>query len=69
MTDETFKVPEVHCDHCVTSIQGAVSALPGVKDVRVSLEDTTVAVTYNEEVVARSSIVGTIEEQGYAVSS
>ena len=67
MTDETFKVPEVHCDHCVTSIQGAVSALHGVKDVRVSLEDTTVAVSYDAEIAARSSIVDAIEEQGYAV--
>lgn len=67
MTNETFNVPEVHCNHCVTSIEGAVSALSGVEHVKVSIEDTTVAVSYDDDAVARSSILRAIEEQGYAV--
>lgn len=67
MTTETFSVPEVHCNHCVDSIEGAVSKLPGVDTVAVSLEDTSVAVSYDGEPAVRSAIVGAIEEQGYTV--
>lgn len=67
MTTETMQVPEIHCDHCVTSIEGAVGDLDGVEDVSVSIDDRTVAVDYDESTVDRSRIVDAIEGQGYAV--
>ena len=30
MTETTLSVPEIHCDHCKMSIEGAVGALDGV---------------------------------------
>ena len=67
MTDQVISVPEVHCDHCVSSIEGAVGALSGVDTVAVDLDSRTVAVSFSEDRVALDDIVGTIEDQGYEV--
>ena len=68
MTDKMLQVPEVHCDHCKSSIEGAVSDLQGVSRVEVSIPNTSVDVTYDEGVVSLDAIKETIEEQGYAVA-
>lgn len=68
MTDLTLSVPEVHCNHCVHSIEGAVGALDGVGSVKVDLESKTVAVSFEDGAVDRSAITGAIEEQGYLVA-
>jgi copper chaperone len=67
MTDVTIKVPEIHCDHCKTSLEAAVGALPGVDRVMVDVPSAVVEVTYDEDAVDRSDIVLAIEEQGYEV--
>ena len=67
MTDVILQVPEVHCDHCKTSLEGAVGTLPGVSEVEVVVPDATISVAYDDSVVAVDTIKKTIEEQGYAV--
>lgn len=67
MSEKVLAVPEVHCGHCVSSIEGAVSALDGVKQVSVDLERKDVTVDFDESAVALDQIVSTIEEQGYQV--
>lgn len=62
-----LQVPEVHCDHCKSSLEGAVGAMSGVESVEVSVPDATLDVTFDEERVELDQIKGTIEEQGYAV--
>lgn len=68
MTQTTLSVPEIHCDHCKSSLEGAVGAIAGVSDVDVSVADATVSVTYDADTVELPAIKQTIEEQGYAVS-
>lgn len=67
MTQVSLQVPEVHCDHCKTSIEGAVSQLPGIQTVEVAISDASVSVEYDEDTVDLEQIKSTIEEQGYAV--
>ena len=67
MTEKVLEVPAVHCDHCVSSIEGAVAQLPGVSDVRVDLEGKKVSVSYEEDAVGLDAIVAAIEDQGYDV--
>jgi copper chaperone len=62
-----LQVPEVHCDHCKTSLEGAVGALGGVGSVEVSVPDATIDVSFDEDQVDLGEIKQTIEEQGYAV--
>jgi copper chaperone len=67
MTQVSLQVPEVHCDHCKTSIEGAVSQLPGIETVDVAISDASVTVAYDEDTIDLEQIKSTIEEQGYAV--
>jgi len=66
MTDTTLSVPEIHCNHCKMSIEGAVGALEGVSRAEVDVPTATVAVTF-EDPVGVEAIVAAIEEQGYDV--
>lgn len=66
-TNTTLQVPEVHCDHCKTSLEGAVRELSGVDRVQVSVPDATLDVSFDEASVDLDTIKKTIEEQGYAV--
>jgi copper chaperone len=66
-TETTLQVPEVHCDHCKTSLEGAVGDLAGVSRVEVSVPDATIDVSFDENSVDLDTIKKAIEEQGYAV--
>lgn len=67
MTEKQISVPEVHCDHCKASIEGAVGALPGVEAVNVDVDAKSVLVRFEESVTSEDAIKAAIEEQGYEV--
>lgn len=67
MTTTVISVPEVHCGHCVSSIEGALKPLDGVSDATVSLEDTNVTVDHDDS-VSLDQLHAAIEEQGYEVA-
>lgn len=67
MTTETIAVPEIHCDHCRTSIEGALAPLDGVERARVDIDARNVTVDYDSAVVDRDAFVRAIEDQGYEV--
>lgn len=64
---QVLLVPEVHCDHCKTSLEDAVGSIAGVENVEVAIADATLSVSYDESQVGLDRIKGTVEEQGYAV--
>lgn len=63
----TISVPEIHCDHCKHSIEGALQPLPGVGSARVDIDARTVTVEIDEAHADRARIVAAIEDQGYDV--
>jgi copper chaperone len=67
MATETISVPEIHCDHCKTSIEGALTSIGGVQGAAVDIPARTVTVTYDEASVDRGDLVEAIEQQGYEV--
>jgi copper chaperone len=67
MTTMTISVPEIHCDQCKHSIEGALAPLPGVASARVDVEARTVTVEVDETVTDRGRLVAAIEDQGYDV--
>ena len=67
MNTVSLLVPEVHCDNCKTSLEGAVGALRGVENVEVSIPDAAIEVSFDPSSVDLATIKTTIEEQGYAV--
>ena len=69
MVTETISVPEIHCDHCKVSIEGALEPLAGVERATVDVWARAVTVTYDEASVDRGDLVEAIEQQGYEVPS
>lgn len=67
-TTETIAVPEVHCGHCVSSIEGALGPMEGVEQAKVDLDARSVTVTYDADTVSRDQLVAAIEDQGYDVA-
>lgn len=67
MTTTVISVPEVHCGHCVSSIEGALQPMDGVDDATVSLEATNVTVQH-DDTVSVEQLEAAIEEQGYEVA-
>lgn len=65
----TLSVPDVSCGHCKSSIEGSVGQLQGVGRINVSIEDKSVDVEFDEEIVDLDTITAVIEDQGYEVAS
>ena len=68
MTDITLNVPDISCNHCKMSIEGAVNELSGIDSAVVDIEGRSVAVSFDEANQTRDAIVTAIEEQGYEVA-
>lgn len=66
---ETFTVSDMSCDHCKSTVEGAVGGMQGVRRAEVDLDNKTVAVDFDDQTVGRTDIVRTIEEAGYSVSA
>lgn len=66
-TEATLQVPEVHCDNCKISLEGAVGELAGVSRVEVTVPSATIDVAFDESSVDLATIKEAIEGQGYAV--
>ncbi len=64
---QTLNVNGMSCEHCVRAVKGAVSALPGVDSVDVSLEKNVVTVGYDPAATSEQSIRAAIEGEGYTV--
>ena len=69
MTTTTLSVPEIHCGHCKSSIEGALRPVTGVHEASVDIEGRTVTVSYDQATVDSGRLVELIEEQGYDVDS
>jgi copper chaperone len=66
MATTILSVPEIHCEHCRTAIEGAVSPIDGVDEVEVDIDAATVRVEHDDE-LGLESVVDAIEDQGYDV--
>ena len=68
MTSITLSVPEISCDHCKNSIEGAVGDLTGVDTVKVAIDTRTVDVSFDSP-TDLDAVVAAIEGQGYEVAA
>jgi copper ion binding protein len=64
----TLSVPDVSCEHCVKTIDGALGALPGVDAVTVDLASKTVRLRYEPAQVSVERIEETLDDAGYTVA-
>lgn len=62
---EDIAVRGMSCKHCVKAVTDAVKALDGVKKVKVSLENNSATVEYDDQKTGADAIKAAIREQGY----
>lgn len=67
MRTATISVPEIHCEHCKSSIEGALAPVSGVSVAEVDVAARSVTVTFDEAAVDRAVLARVIEDQGYEV--
>lgn len=64
MPTTILKIEGMTCDHCVHSVQQALSSVPGVKKAQVSLARKQ-AVVESEGPLDLSAAMKAVEEEGY----
>ncbi|HEX8732922.1 MAG TPA: copper ion binding protein [Ktedonobacterales bacterium] len=66
--ETTLSVPDVSCEHCVKTINGALGAVEGVEQVSVDIPSKTVRLTYDANQVGMEKIEEVLDEAGYTVA-
>jgi copper ion binding protein len=66
--ETVLSVPEVSCEHCVTTINGALGQLSGVESVSTDIPSKTVHLRYDPAQVSMDTIEATLDEAGYTVA-
>jgi copper ion binding protein len=68
VTEATYAVTGMTCDHCVRAVEAEVGRVPGVSSVSVDLAAGRVTV-HSQEPVDDSSVRAAVEEAGYEVTA
>ena len=66
--DTILSVPEISCEHCVKTINGALGQLSGVESVNTDLDSKTVHLRYDPAQVSMDTIETTLDDAGYTVA-
>ncbi|HVW34567.1 MAG TPA: copper ion binding protein [Acidimicrobiia bacterium] len=67
MTEATYSVTGMTCDHCVRAVQSELSGIDGVTSVAVDLATGTVTVQSDAPVDA-AAVRAAVEEAGYELA-
>ena len=59
----TYRVPGIHCGHCVSAVQQEVASVSGVEDVQADFESKLV--TVRGTAVDEEAVRAAIAEAGY----
>lgn len=68
MTEATYSVTGMTCDHCVRAVQAEVGKVPGVASVSVDLGSGRMTVV-SEEPVDPATVKAAVEEAGYELTA
>jgi len=68
MTEITLEAPDISCDHCIASIEKAVTKLPGVRFVGGDPAGKRVTIQYDPDILDIGTIEAAMEEEGYPVT-
>jgi copper ion binding protein len=68
MTEATYSVTGMTCDHCVRAVTTEVGRVPGVSSVSVDLEAGRVTLV-SEEPIDRDAVRAAVEEAGFELTA
>lgn len=63
-----LSVPDVSCEHCVKTINGALGGLPGIEMVSTDLPTKSVHLRYDVSQLSMEQIEVTLDDAGYTVA-
>jgi copper chaperone len=66
--ETTLLVPDVSCEHCVKTINGALGAVAGVEQVSTDISSKTVHLKYDAAQVSMANIEAILDDVGYTVA-
>lgn len=68
MVETTLSVPDVSCEHCVKTINGALGVVAGVEQVSTDIPSKTVHLKYDAQQVSMEKIEEILDDAGYTVA-
>ncbi len=66
--ETTLSVPDISCEHCVKTINGALGVLTGIESVSTDLPSKTVHLRYDPSQISMTTIEAALDEAGYTVA-
>jgi copper chaperone len=66
--ETTLSVPDISCEHCVKTINGALGALAGVEAVSTDIPTKSVQLRYDSAQVSMEQIEETLDDAGYTIA-
>jgi copper chaperone CopZ len=63
-----LSVPDISCQHCVTTINGVLGALPGVESVSTDIASKSVHLRYDPARLSNEQIAATLDDAGYTIA-
>lgn len=66
--EKVLSVPDISCEHCVKTINGALGALPGVESVQTDIPSKSVRLRYDAGKVSMAQIETTLDDAGYTIA-
>jgi len=69
MSQSRLTVPDMSCEACVATVQGALERLPGVASVSIDLEQKLVSVEHDEGLAPVARLAAAVDEQGYPLGA
>jgi copper chaperone len=66
--ETVLSVPDVSCEHCVKTINGALQDLPGVESVATDIPSKTVHLRYDPSKVSLEKVEEVLDDAGYTIA-
>lgn len=69
MQQSTLSVQGMTCGHCVRSVESTLTALAGVKSVKVDLKGASAAVQFEPTQTSLQTMIAALADAGYKASA
>lgn len=64
----TLSVPDISCEHCVKTINGALGNQPGVETVETDISTRTVHLRFDPAQLSLKQIESVLDDAGYTIA-
>ena len=61
----TFSIPDIDCHNCVQKIESKMPYEKGVRDMKVSLENKTIWISFEEAKTNKATLAKALDKLGY----